>query len=66
MRKPQCNKQVRDSAANLGVPFIDALPALRRSLALGEGPYPQSTDGHPTAIGYAHIADVVAAVLPRR
>jgi len=59
-------QQVRDSAANLGVPFIDALPALRRSLALGEGPYPQSTDGHPTAIGYAHIADVVAAVLPRR
>lgn len=58
-------QQVRDSAADLGVPFIDALPALRRSLVLGEGPYPESPDGHPTEIGYAHIAGIVAAVLPK-
>ncbi len=59
-------QQVRDATADLGVTFIDALPALRHSLRLGEGPYPESADGHPTAIGYAQIARIVAAALPRR
>ncbi|MDA0336911.1 MAG: GDSL-type esterase/lipase family protein [bacterium] len=59
-------QQVRDTAADLGVTRIDALPALRHSLSLGEGPYPESADGHPTAVGYAQIARVVAAALPAR
>ena len=53
-------EQVRRTAVDLEVPFVDALPALRHSLIQGERPYPESADGHPTDIGYAHIARIVA------
>ncbi len=52
--------RVRQTAAELGVPCVDTLPSLRRSLEDGDRPYPESADGHPTIAGYASIARVVA------
>ena len=46
--------------------FVDALPALRRSLQEGEEPYPDTADGHPTEIGYTRIAGVAAGALAGR
>lgn len=59
-------RQVLETAVDLDVSFVDALPALRRSLQEGEEPYPDTADGHPTEIGYTRIAGVVAGALAGR
>jgi lysophospholipase L1-like esterase len=48
------------------IEWVDALPALRKALARGERIYPASTDGHPTAAGYAVIAAVVQEAMKSR
>jgi lysophospholipase L1-like esterase len=48
------------------VSFLDALPALRRSLAERVPPYPESADGHPNRDGHRVIAQLVLRELERR
>lgn len=52
----------RQALATGGIDFVDALPALRRSVEEGR-PYPMSQDGHPNAFGHQAIAAAVAAHL---
>jgi hypothetical protein len=42
-----------------GISFVDALPALRDALSVGESPYPADADGHPNARGHRAIAAAV-------
>jgi hypothetical protein len=42
-----------------GIPWIDALPALRESLGRGAPPYPPDWNGHPNATGNDQIARAV-------
>ena len=58
--------QAMDFLRSHGVPFVDALPALRESLVRGVQPYKESPDGHPNPAGHRVIADVVAKEMARR
>ncbi len=58
--------QAMDFLRSHGIPFVDALPALRESLARGVQPYKESPDGHPNPAGHRVIADVVAEEMERR
>jgi hypothetical protein len=46
------------------IPYIDALPALRRALARGSQPYPVDTNGHMTAAGHRAVAEAVLTAVP--
>jgi hypothetical protein len=46
-----------------GIAVSDPLPLLRESVEHDEPIYLESLDGHPTAKGYARIADAVYATL---
>jgi hypothetical protein len=58
--------QTMDFLRSHGIPFVDALPALRESLAGGVQPHQESSDGHPNPAGHRIIAGVVAAEMERR
>ena len=47
------------------IAHLDAQPALARAAAQGQVLYPQDSDGHPRAAGYAVIAQEVAGALRR-
>lgn len=51
--------QMRAHLTAQGILWIDALPALRHCLELGDSPYRITSDGHPNAVGCAAIAGEV-------
>lgn len=55
-----------DELEGLGVPLVDALPALREGVRTGRALYPPTVDGHPNGAGYRVIAEVVHTVLEQR
>lgn len=61
----EIQRYVQNIAAEIGVPIIDSLPALRESLTRGNSPYTITADGHPNAGGYDEIARTVSAALPQ-
>lgn len=52
-------KNTRSLLEKKGIPWVDALPALRRSVEQGRAPYPMDWDGHPASSGHRVIARVV-------
>jgi hypothetical protein len=59
--------RVRDEIAAFlgihGIPFADALPALREATEQGRSVFPATTDGHLTGDGHFVIASLVTRVL---
>lgn len=55
--------ETRHQLDRRGIPWVDALPALRAELAAARQPYPKTSDGHPNAGGQAAMAAAVAEVL---
>ena len=57
-------KRVSAALSSHGIEVIDALPPLQGLIAVGTDPYlGMDANGHPSAVGYAAIAQTVAAVL---
>lgn len=54
---------VRDLMEAGSIEYVDALPALRTSLAAGLQPYKLSHNGHPNAVGQSEIARLVSDYL---
>jgi lysophospholipase L1-like esterase len=52
-------RKTRRFLADAGIPFFDALPALRAGLDADASPYAMSSDGHPRAAGHRILANLV-------
>jgi len=59
-------EQTKSDLHDHGIEWVDALPALRKTLMARKSPYSPTPDGHPNATGYRAIADAVVAALSER
>lgn len=64
-REEELWKRTRAYLSSRSIPFVDGLPALRRSLHADRSPFPESTDGHPNPVGHEVIAELVAEEIRR-
>lgn len=62
----EVRRRIGGFLANQQIAYVDALPALQAAAQRGAALYPADSDGHPTAIGYAVIAQSVASTLSAR
>lgn len=58
-----CRERLTEGLERAGIPYADALPALRSGLERGARLYPSTTESHPTEDGYDVIARTVVAHL---
>ena len=61
---PQANAEIRRAAGRTGTPLVDLTKAFEAHCPEAECPDWLLPDRHPTARGYAHIAEVLADRLP--
>ena len=62
----EVRRRIGGFLANQQIAYVDALPALQAAAQRGTELYPADSDGHPTAGGYAVIAQSVASTLSAR
>ena len=62
----QVRRRISDFLEGQHIAHVDALPALQAAAPRGTALYPSDSDGHPTAGGYAVIAQAVAPMLSAR
>ncbi len=58
-------EEFKNELGTNGIPYVDALPALRDALTAGDSPYPIDSDGHPNARGHRAIAGAIWSHLRR-
>lgn len=62
-REARARQQAQARLSARGIAWIDTAPALEAALRAGVAAYPQTSDSHPNAAGYAALARAVASSL---